>query len=395
MIFSIIVFLRGYLVIEASGFFIERFINLAAKNNIFLWDIQKKNQTTAELKISIGGFKKIQKAAKTTKTTVTIKERRGLPLVLNKHKKRKAFFAGILLFAATIAVLSSFIWSVEITGTEKTDNKVLRDELRTCGIDTGVIKYNHSAQEIKRQMMILNPDIAWIWVDIKGTRAFVEVKERTEKPDIIPESEPCNIAAETDGVVSEMSVLEGKPVVGIGDVVKSGDLLVSGVDDSKHTGPVTYHANGEIYAATWYEDFGVFPLSRTDTVKTGNSQSRFYIKIGSFEIPVYPLSKLKFEKYEEHNEEKMLRLWGDLYLPVFWKSSYIEETSEAKYKMSAEEARDFYGRELCEKIKKTLRDDVEVTKNDITFDVQGDNIYVKCSLQCREEIGKQIPLYTD
>ena len=330
MIFSIINFFRGYLIIEASGFFIERFINLAIKNNIFSWDIKKKSKTTAELKISVSGFKKIQKAANTTKTSVTIKERKGLPLFLHRHKKRKAFFAGILLFAVGIAVLSSFIWSVEIDGTEKIDTNILRDELRTCGIDVGVIKYNHSAQEIKRQMMILNPDIAWIWVDVKGTRAFVQVKERTEKPDIIPENEPCNIVSERDGVILDITVLDGKTVVGVGDVVKSGDLLVSGVDDTKNTGPVTFHANGDIYATTWHEDYGVFPLSRVVADKTGNSQSRFYIKFGNFEVPVYPLSKLPFEKSEEHTDEKMLRLWGDLYLPVFWKASYFEEISEKK-----------------------------------------------------------------
>ena len=393
MIFAFLSLLRGYLVVEARGMFLERFINLAIKNNIFLWDIKKISKDTMTLKISIVGFKKIRKAAFTAKTRVRIKERKGLPIFLHKHKKRKAFLAGLFLFAAIISALSSFIWSVEITGIEKIDENVLKDELKYCGIDIGALKYNHSAQEIKREMMLQNPDIAWIWVDIKGTRAFVQVRERTEKPDVIPEDEPCNIVADTDGVIAETVVLNGRVVVSEGDVVKKGDLLVSGVDDTTYTGPVTYHSEGEIYAFTWHEDGGVFPLTRTEREKTGKTQSRFSLKIVNFEVPVYPFSKMAFEKYDENITEKMLKLWGDLYLPVWWKSSYIEEISEENYEMSAEDAYEYYADGLCKKMEQEFSADVEIINKDTSYEVQGNNIYVKCSLQCKEEIGEKAPLY--
>ena len=393
MIFTFLTFLRGYLIIEARGMFLERFINLAIKNNIFLWDIKKSSKDTMTLKISIAGFKKIRKAAYTTKTSVRIKEKKGLPIFLHKHKKRKAFPAGLILFAAIIVVLSSFIWSVEITGIEKIDENLLKEELKDCGIDIGTLKYNHSAQEIKREMMLLNPDISWIWVEIKGTRAFVQVKERTEKPEVIPEDEPCNIVADIDGVIAETVVLNGKIVVSEGDVVKKGDLLVSGVDDTTYTGPVTYHSEGEIYAFTWHENEGVFPLSRTVRNKTGETQSRFSLKIANFEIPIYPFSKMNFEKYDENTKETVLKLWGDLYLPLSWRASYIEEVSEESCEMSAEDAYEFYAGELCKKMEQEFSADVEIINKNTSYEVQGGNIYVKCSLQCKEEIGEKAPLY--
>lgn len=393
MIFAFLNFLRGYLVIEAEGLFLERFINLAIKSNIFLWDIKKCSKNKMTLKISILGFKKIDKAAHATATIVRIKDRKGLPNFLHKHKKRKAFLIGIVLFGVIIVVLSSFIWSVEISGIDRIDENILRNELRSCGIDVGVIKYNHSPQEIKRKMMLSNPDIAWIWVDIKGTRAFVEVKERTEKPDIIPDDEPCNIIADCDGVIENTTILKGKVVVSEGDIVKKGDLLVSGVDDTTYTGPVMYHAGGEVYAMTWHEDGGLFPLKRTVKNKTNQTQSRFCLKIANWEMPIYPFSKIPFEKYEENTTEKTLKLWGDLYLPVSWKSKYIEEIKEETIGMSAEEAADFYAGELCKKMEQEFSADVKIINKDTSYEVQGDNIYVKCSLQCKEEIGQQAPLY--
>jgi similar to stage IV sporulation protein len=69
MIFKFFRFLRGYLIIEIQGQFLERFINLAIKSNIFLWDIEK-TQCRMTLKISTKGFKRIRKAARKTHTKV-------------------------------------------------------------------------------------------------------------------------------------------------------------------------------------------------------------------------------------------------------------------------------------------------------------------------------------
>ncbi len=393
MIFTLLKLLKGYLVIEAKGDFLERFINLAVSSNIFLWDIKKTSPKTATLRISITGFKRIQKAARVTGTSVRIIRRRGLPNFLNKHRKRKAFFGGILLFALITATLCSFIWSVEITGTEKTDQNVLRSELASCGIKAGAWKFGHSAQKIKREMMLKNPDISWIWVDIRGTRAFVEVRERTEKPDMIPENEPCNIIADCDGVIVDMTVLSGRAVVSGGDVVKKGDLLISGVDDTLHTGPVTYHANGKVYAFTWHADEGVFPLEITEKKKTGREETRYSVKIGNVEIPVFPLTKTGFEKYEETTEEKTLKLWGDLYMPVSQTTKRLTEITEEKRTLSAEEAKNHYQEILCKKMEQTFSADTEIINTDTKYNVQGGDIYVNCSLQCKEEIGKEAPLY--
>ena len=393
MIFTLVNMLRGYLVILAEGNFLERFINLAVKNRIFLWDIRKISPTAASMRISLAGFKRIQKAARATGTAVKISEKRGLPNFLNKHRKRKAFFLGILLFALITGVLCSFIWSVEITGTVNIDENRLRDELRECGISAGSLKYGHSAQKIKREMMLKNSDIAWIWVDIRGTRAFVELTERTEKPEVVPENEPCNIIAARDGVITDMTVLRGKPVVSAGDVGKKGDLLISGVDDISHNGPVTYHSEGGVYALTWHEDEGIFPLEITEKKKTGETQTRFFLKIGGAHIPVYPFSKIPFEKYDSSTDEKILKLWGDLYLPVSFNSEKVWEYVEEKRIMSAEEACGYYAESLCKKIENDFGDKTEIINKDTSYEAEGDSIYVKCSLQCREDIGVKARLY--
>lgn len=395
MIFTFINFLRGYLIIEATGFFIERFINLAIKNNIFLWEIKKSAKNKATMKISIKGFKKIRNAARKTGTTVRIKEKKGLPLFLYRHRRRKAFYAGILLFALILAALTSFIWSIEITGNEKIDKNLIREELRACGIDIGVVKYNHSSQQIKQEMLLRVPELSWIWVDIRGTRAFVEVKERTQKPEIIPADEPCNIVAGIDGVITEMIITGGTPVAAVGDIVKKGDLLVSGVNDSAYEGVILTHSTGEIYATTWRELSEIFPMTRSVFTPSGEARTRYSVTLGSLNVPLFSFGKIDFKSYDTKESHTQLKLWGDIYLPVVWKADTLEELIESEVRMSAEQAAEYYGEVLHSKIIQDSLQDTEVKGRSIAYEIIGENIQVTCTLEFREEIGQKIQIYRE
>ena len=45
-------YLRGYAIIIVKGLKIERFINLAVVNNIYIWDIEKLDYTTVQAKMA-------------------------------------------------------------------------------------------------------------------------------------------------------------------------------------------------------------------------------------------------------------------------------------------------------------------------------------------------------
>jgi len=389
MFFSVINFFRGYLKIKASGNFTERFINLAIKSNIYLWEIKKISETEAEMCISLRGFQKIRSAAFKTKTRVKIISRHGFPMFLHKHRKRKAFYIGFAVFTAILIYLTSFIWSVEITGNEITDKDEILKELKTCGIYSGVVKYGHSSHKIQDEMMEKVPRLSWIWVEIKGTRAIVSVKERTQKPDIFDKNTPCNIVAKKDGVIINTTVRNGIQVVNPGDVVKKGDLLVSGVADSKADGIRFLNSDGEIYADTWYEKTKTFPMNRVYSERTGESKKKISLKAWNAEIPLLPIGKTGYGTFEEELWEKKLKLWGDLYLPFIVKGGTIYETSEKLVKLNEKEATDYYGNIVLEEIKKGLPKECEVADKEIIHTAENNKITITVILKCKENIAEK------
>ncbi|MGB4648964.1 MAG: sporulation protein YqfD, partial [Acetivibrionales bacterium] len=116
MLFRLWNYARGYVIIIVEGFFIEKFINICARRRILLWNvrIQKEHRVTARM--SISGFRLIRPVARKTGCRVRLLKKTGLPFVFNKYRRRKAFFAGAVLFFILLNVLASFIWSIEISG---------------------------------------------------------------------------------------------------------------------------------------------------------------------------------------------------------------------------------------------------------------------------------------
>jgi len=394
MIFSLLNFLRGYLIIEVYGVFLERFINLAIKSNIFLWDIKKRSRNTATMKVSVRGFFHIRKAARKTRVKVKIIKRCGLPMFVHKHRKRKAFYIGFLIFVLIISLLTSFIWTVEIEKTSFVDEKLIRDELKACGIDVGVIKYGHSAHEIQDKLMMKIPSLSWIWVEIRGTRAIVSVKERTRKPEIFDKNTPCNIVAKYDGVIEKITAINGNQIALPGDVVKKGDLLISGVYDAKYDGVRLVNAEGTALATTWHTLKETFPLQRVATEQTGKNKKQIILSAGGKDIKIFPLWGHGFEKFETTEENRQIKLWGDLYLPFKIKIKTINEIAEHTLKMSEYDAFVYYRDILIKSLEKELDDEVEILEKTAEHKLYGNNITVSVTLKCRCDIAEKRAIQT-
>ncbi len=106
--------LTGYVNISVEGFFVERFINCCFASGIFIWNLEREKSTYVRARVSIKDFKKLKKIARNTKCKLKITGKRGLPILINKYKKRKAFvifFAIIIIFCFSI---TRFVWNIEI-----------------------------------------------------------------------------------------------------------------------------------------------------------------------------------------------------------------------------------------------------------------------------------------
>ncbi len=76
----------------------------------------------------------------------------------------------------------------------------------------------------------------------------VEVKETYKKPKLDTSKNPCNVKAVKDGVITRIQAYNGRPVVTKGSGVVNGQILVSGLDETKQGDMRYLRANAKVYA---------------------------------------------------------------------------------------------------------------------------------------------------
>ena len=188
-------YILGYLNIELEGYFVEKFINICISKNIFLWNIKRTKSTLVYMNIGIKDFKKVTKIIKETKCRIKIKSKKGLPFIFNKYRKRKIFFAFLLILTVAVIFLSNFVWNIEVTGNINIEKEELIKDLKEQGLKPGKLKSKVDTKEIVNKIRLERDDLAWIGIEIKGTNAIVKVVEADQKPEIIDEEDYCNIVA--------------------------------------------------------------------------------------------------------------------------------------------------------------------------------------------------------
>lgn len=384
--------LRGYVVIQADGFFTERFLNICMRRGILLWNVRKIGENRICACMSIAGFLRLRQIASKTKTHVKIIKRCGLPFFLHRYRKRKAVFAGLLVFALITFYMSSHVMGIDVVGNERIPKSTIIDGLHEFGLHHGARLSSLSPQLIQNQMMTKIDDIAWIGVNIKGSRVYIEVKERLSTKKELNKTEPCNLIASKNGIVRALEVKEGQTVIKINSMVEKGDLLVSGVIDNSKEGMRYVHSFGDIYADTTYKKAREYPTEFTEKIYTGNKKTRYSVEILGRKIDFFLKKRSPFENFEKNSEEKKLESKLSFLPSVSLKKDVLSEYTPKKAKRSLEQIVALAKKELGGEIEKELDETVEIKNVNVSYLPLGNKVLVTVEYECRENIALQSPI---
>lgn len=291
-------FLKGYVIIKVEGNFPERFLNVAGRRNLLMWQVRPVADGII-LHAPMGVYEKIRVIAKDTDCTVKLLKKVGLSNTVKSHSNRKAFLPGLACFLLLVFGLLSLLWNVEITGIERISEQTILTQLKQNGIHRFAFVYGIDKKQAIKNIVAQNKDIAWLGIEIKGSCAYVEVVETVERPEIQDKSVPCNLISDKDGVVTALEIESGITMVKIGDTVTKGQLLVSGISDSPSKGVRFLHAEGEVYIKTWHEKNLVVPLEQDNVRKTGQSKKHYTVQLYGFTVPVWFNQKHGFKSAEQ------------------------------------------------------------------------------------------------
>jgi len=380
----------GYAIIIVKGIKIERFINLAVVNNIYLWDIEKIDYTTIKAKINIRDFFKLRSIVRKTDSNIQIIEKCGMPFKIKTVKRRKWFFFGLGALLIFIYILSSYIWMIEIHGLEKIDEQTVLENLSYAGLRVGIKKSKVEKRDIENRMLIQMPELTWMGIEIKGTKAFVTVVEKKPEPQLINRDEPCDIVASKNGVIEKILVLNGDGVVKDGDTVKKGQLLVSGTIIREGLPERYVHSMAEVNARTWYEDVEEIPFEQIEYKKTGRTFTTYSMEI--IKKKIERAKKVPFEDYNKNSKDIYILSFGSYVFPIKLTVTKYEELVPLTKIISEEEAKTICEERLNTKIKLQLPENAVILNSRIEYFTNEKSLIGKIYVEVLENIGVKVKI---
>ncbi len=324
IVLTLLRFLLGSITIELSGS-IEHFLNELYKNEIKVWDLHKTECGKLQITIYAFSFKKINKVCDKTKVKMMVLKTNGALFWVKRYRKRYGIAIGVVLFVLTIWLSSLFVWRIEVEGCKTVTSYDVVTRLKQNGLYEGVLKNKIEVAKIENEFLKNYDSVSWISINIKGTTAYVEIREIDEQPDLVNNSEPCNIYAIRDGIIVSIDDYMGYSVVNVGDAVTAGDLLVSGNYTDKYGVEYKLHSYAKVMAQTVHSHSVSVPFVTTEHIKTGTEINRYSLKLTRFIIPLYFNKKIIYNNYDITKSEKLLNFGNGFVLPIgITKTTYTE-----------------------------------------------------------------------
>ena len=382
----LIYYIRGYVNIIVEGFFIEKFINKCISKRIFFWNTSRTKSTVFSANVGVSNYRAVIKIAKDCKCKIKINKKHGLPFLLNRYRKRKIFAIALVAIVVMIIAISKFIWNIDITGVDENKQKEILELINANGAKVGEYKNNIDLQSLINKIRIARDDIAWVGMEIKGTNLIVQIAEADEKPEIIDESDYCNIVANKDGIVAKVEAQNGTPAVSEGNTVKKGDILIQGWLEGKYTENRYVHAEGNVIAKVWYSEKEKVYYNQSYDNQTGNKEKKYSININNFQINFFKTLS-NFENYDTIRTVKKLKITSNFYLPIEIITNENIEKQQNEVTYSKDEAKEIGIENLKNKLNEKIDNNENISNIYINTNETEEYIEVEVIYEVLESIG--------
>lgn len=402
--------LIGYVSLLIEGKNLEKFMNNAVNRGILLWDVSKVGENRMLVKIRINSFRALRDVCRKVGCRMKIRQKKGLPFVWNQIKRRKMMMAGAVIFFCTLYILSSVIWTVEVRGAKNVSRQKVIRLAREQGIRPGKLKWGLNFNQIQKELNDKVQGASWVGIEVKGTKVVIDIAEKVMPP-AISERQPANVVAKKMGLVKEILVLKGTPAVQEGEMVRQGQVLISGriwaKEENENTAelspeekekkeaakknnkPTLVRARGAVRARIWYEGYGETAVVEDGKRKTGLTSNCWSIKIGGKEIILKGSKRSPYKLYSKDIKVKRVPGWRNIKIPVELintryyqlKSYHIERSQQEARRLAEKIALDKINKKLPQKRKVLSQKVQQIRTNDESL------VRVKALVETLEDIG--------
>ena len=377
---------RGTVRLEISGAEPERILNFCAQNGIEFWDTGPKADFAMQITIHAADYPLVQSQNGKNGIELRLVAAKGGKNITASMKRRFVLFIGVGVCIVLLAISSLFVWRIDITGNDTISDGVILRALSECGLKNGVFWPALSSDEVRSDMLMKLPDIAWLSVNVHNSCVEVVIHERIAKPDIVNEAEYTDVKAAKSGYITKLSVLEGKALVSIGDTVSRGDTLISGTMDSETAADRQVHAMGSVQARTWYEINAQTPMYESVKTEKGHSKTSLSLVFGKNLIKFSTDSRNNSASCAKINKLRYAALGEAFTLPVGIIKQESTEFTLQKQRIDENAATQRLKQNLLSELKRRIGDG-SVSQTSFSVSKTDELLTVTLRAECIENIG--------
>lgn len=325
--------ISGYITVCLQGEDSTLFLNHLLKNNVKIWEVGKQGNCVF-FRMKWKKYRNIMQLrhAFAGKVYLNIREKIGLPFKTAFLSRRKSLVVGLAVFLAVIITLSQFVWKIEITGNKTVPDEKIVKAYTELGVKVGMTGRKLDSYSLKDRLPLMIREISWSSFNLEGSKLTINISELKES-DKADKNNYSNMVASADGIIREIDIISGNKQVIVGDVVKKGDVLISGAPEL-NSQQFTY-SKGKIYAETYKTVKVRINAFETVTQKAERKRKRQVLEIFGLKVPLY-LDSVHFENVSQ---------LGDIHfefagstLPIKLYTRYFFETKPAQIEVDEEAA---------------------------------------------------------
>lgn len=229
---------------------------------------------------------------------------------------KRPFFIGLILLLFFMTLwLPSRVLFISVEGADTVPEQRIIEEINQAGIRFMSSRRAIRSESVKNDLLENLPQLQWVGINTYGCRAIIKVRERSQIAIQQETHQISSIVAARDGVVRNILVERGTAQCKVGQVVRKGQLLVSGYTDCGIYLQGT-RAKAEIFADTVRKVSIKLPCEYTVRSDCTDVRKKYSVIIGKNRINLYKGSGISGVTCAKIYEEKYITLPGGFVLPL-------------------------------------------------------------------------------
>ena len=210
---------------------------------------------------------------------------------------------GILHFLTNTIFRCGII--IPILGCEHVEIKDIQAILNNNKINGIILKNNINTINLQQEILKNNKGVSLCSVIIKGNTLIVNIKEKLHNTEYEEKDNFTPILSSFNGIITEVSVVQGTALVKVGQTVKIGQELVAPYVSDTSGNKLSVVPMADIKADVFYTVSEDIPNTKIEYVNT--NEIKCYKQIYFCNIPIYgDTHNHGFKHYDVHVQEKYL-----------------------------------------------------------------------------------------